>query len=116
MVIYLFKLLRLLHERIDPTVEELRKNSLTLKPKKAENISTSCVPPIGAPSWCLNQEALERFNRSSANIPVYDSDDTQDNIDNDIEDEEIQSRTNSDRRKKRKTKKKAKQNRNKKHK
>jgi hypothetical protein len=31
------------------------------------------VPPIGAPSWCLNENALERFNRSSADIP-YDHD------------------------------------------
>jgi hypothetical protein len=32
------------------------------------------VPPAGAPSWCLNREALEKFNRLTKNIPVYDYD------------------------------------------
>ena len=119
---YLFKLLRLLHDRIDPTAELLRKKPPTLKPKKADNISTSSVPPMGAPNWCLNQEALKQFNRSSVDIPVYDydtDDNHDDNTDNDIEDEdeeEIPNRTNSNRRKKRKTKKKPKQKRTKKHK
>ena len=115
-MIYLFKLLRLLHDRIGPTVELLRKKPPTLKPKKSNNISTSSLPPMSVPSWCLNQEALKRLNRSSVDIPVYDydTDDNQHNTDNDIEDEEIPNRTNSNRRKKRKTKKK--QKRNKKHK
>ena len=123
-VIYLFKLLRLLHDRIDPTVELLRKKLLTLERKKARSRGdTSRVPPIGAPSWCLNQEALERFNRSNVNILVYDddTDNIQDNCDSDNEDEindegEIPDRTNYGKRKKKKTKKKSKQKRNKKHK
>ena len=113
--------MRLLHDRIDLTVESLRKNPPILKPKKADNISTSSVPPpMGVPNWCLNQEALKQFNRSSVDIPVYDDnhdDNTDDNTDNNIEDEEeIPNRTNSNRKKKRKTKKKPKQKRAKKHK
>ncbi|GES83413.1 hypothetical protein GLOIN_2v1485488 [Rhizophagus clarus] len=106
-------LLRLLHDRIDPTVELLRKKPPTLNPKKADNISASSVPPIGAPNWCLNQESLKQFNRSSVDIPIYDYD-TDDNHDKDKE--EIPNRTNSNSRKKRKTKKNPKQKRTKNHK
>ncbi|GES87583.1 hypothetical protein GLOIN_2v1485488 [Rhizophagus clarus] len=106
-------LLRLLHDRIDPTVELLRKKPPTLNPKKADNISASSVPPMGAPNWCLNQESLKQFNRSSVDIPIYDYD-TDDNHDKDKE--EIPNRTNSNSRKKRKTKKNPKQKRTKKHK
>lgn len=119
--------MRLLHNRIDPTVELLKKKPLTLKRKRAQSSqsrhNTSNVPPIGVPSWCLNQEALERFNYSNVNIPVYDydTDNIQDNSDNDIEDEsnneeEIQNRTISSKRKKKKTKKRSNQKKNKKHK
>ncbi|GES92392.1 hypothetical protein GLOIN_2v1868150 [Rhizophagus clarus] len=106
-------LLRLLHDQIDPTVELLRKKPPTLNPKKADNISASSVPPINAPNWCLNQESLKQFNRSSVDIPIYDYD-TDDNHDKDKE--EIPNRTNSNSRKKRKTKKNPKQKRTKKHK
>ncbi|GET67297.1 hypothetical protein GLOIN_2v1868150 [Rhizophagus irregularis DAOM 181602=DAOM 197198] len=112
-------LLRLLHDRIDPTVELLKKKPLTLKRKRAQSsqsrYNTSNVPPIGVPSWCLNQDALEQFNYSNVNIPVYDyNTDDQNNSDNDIEDEnnneeEIQNRTNSSKKKKKKTKKRSNQ-------
>ena len=105
-LIYLFKLCRLLHERIDPVVELLRKKPKTLKTKRVEKYKTTTnEPPIGAPSWCLNQEALKRFNRTTNNIPVYDYDteESQDGNHNDIEDDNEE--TNSNKRK-RKTKKK----------
>jgi hypothetical protein len=77
------------------------------------------VPPIGVPSWCLNKDALERFNRSNVNIPVYDHD-TDSVQESDIEDEsndkEIPNGTNPSKKKKRKSKKSTKQKRNKKHK
>ena len=116
-VIYLFKLLRLLHDRIDPTVELLKKNPQTLKRKEADNTSTSSVPPTGAPSWCLNHEALKQFNRSSDNVPVfdYDTDEDEDNIDNYNIDDDDDEAPNPDRRKKRKKKSKKKRN-SKKHK
>jgi hypothetical protein len=66
---------------------------------------------MGAPSWCLNEEALKRFNRSSVDIPVYDydTDDTQDNTDNSSEHEGgIPNRTISNGKKRRKAKKKSK--------
>src|ERR1043166_5745652 len=86
--IYLFKLLRLLHDRIDPTVKLLRKNLSDLENNKTLRKDTSSVPPIGVPSWCLNKDALERFNRSNVNIPVYDHDtDSVQENDSDIEDE-----------------------------
>ena len=113
-VIYLFKLLRLLHDRIDPTVELLKKKPQTLKRKEADNTSTSSVPPTGAPSWCLNHEALKQFNRSSDNVPVFDYDTDEDNTDNNNIDNDEEA-PNPDRRKKRKKKSKQKRN-SKKHK
>ncbi|RIA85089.1 hypothetical protein C1645_831293 [Glomus cerebriforme] len=108
-------------EIIEEAIKE-KKNLPTLKQKRVHLDKTpASVPSIGVQSWCLNEEALKRFNRSSANIPVYDydTDDVQDNSNNNTEDkdnnrEENSNRTNS--RKKRKTKKKSKQKKNKKHK
>ena len=114
-VIYLFKLLRLLHDRIDPTVELLKKKPQTLKRKEADNTSTSSVPPTGAPSWCLNHEALKQFNRSSDNVPVFDYDTDENNTDNNNIDDDDAEAPNPDRRKKRKKKSKQKRN-SKKHK
>jgi hypothetical protein len=112
----------LLHERIDPVVELLRKKQRTLKIKRVEKYKTTTnKPPTGAPSWCLNQEALKRFNRLTNNIPVYDYDTEEsqkyDNGDhNDTEDNnEEKNRANSNKRK-RKTKKKSKKRSEKKHK
>lgn len=98
-------------------MDQLRKKPPTLERKKSRSRdNTSSVPPIGTPSWCLSQQALERFNRSNVNIPVYDcdTDNSQDNNDNDTEDEsngeeEIPNRKSSSKKKKRKTKKKSKQ-------
>lgn len=82
----------MLHDRIDPTVELLRKKQPALKCKRVQPRDETNTPPIGAPSWCLNKEALERFNRSNDNIPRYDYDtegyndsdnDTDDNDDDD---------------------------------
>ena len=113
-VIYLFKLLRLLHDRIDPTVELLKKKPQTLKRKRANSASMSSIPPKSAPSWCLTQEALKRFNRSSDDIPIYDysTDETQNHTDNNVEDEEETSIPN----RKNKRKKKSSKKRSKKHK
>jgi hypothetical protein len=108
----------LLHNRIDPTVNLLRKKPQTLKIKRVERYKTTTnEPPIGAPSWCLNQEALERFNRPTNNIPVYDCD-TEENqehynsnhSDTEDDDNEERNRVNSNKRK-RKNKKKSKHKR-----
>jgi hypothetical protein len=121
-LIYLFKLWRLLHDRINPTVETLRKQPQTgkLKLKRVQRCkTTTSLPPMGAPSWCLNREALERFNRPTNNIPVYDYDTDEDIQEHDYSghdtDNEDKNRANSNK-KKRKNKKKSKQKKGKKHK
>ncbi|PKY56567.1 hypothetical protein RhiirA4_476958 [Rhizophagus irregularis] len=74
----------LLHKRIDPTVNFLRKKQPNLKRKSVQvDKNPASVPPIGAPSWCLNEDALKKFNRRTDNIPIYDYD-TEDH-DNDSE-------------------------------
>lgn len=100
----------MLHERIDPAVELLRKKPITLKIKRVEKYkSTTNEPPIGAPSWCLNQEALERFNRLTNNITVYDYD-TEDNSNhNDTEDDNEEANFNKRKRKNQKKSKKRKE-------
>jgi hypothetical protein len=52
------------------------------------------MPPIGAPNWCLNTEALRKLGRSTDNIPNYDPEgEGDDNVEdrlldyNDIDDE-----------------------------
>ena len=71
---------------MDPTVELLRKKEPILKRKRTNKDKTTSVPPIGAPSWCLNEEALRRLGRSADNIQNYDlEDDDIDDID-DIDD------------------------------
>ena len=67
---------------------------LQANPESQRKIDTTSAPPIGAPSWCLNQDALERFNRSNDNIPIYDQDtDSVQESDNDIEHESNDNRT-----------------------
>src|SRR5690349_6475285 len=78
-LIYLFKLQHLLHNRIDPTVQLMKKNQPQLKYKRAQEDQTTSVPPSGTPSWYLNGEALEKFNRETDNIPIYDYDTNEDN-------------------------------------
>lgn len=98
----------MLHDRIDPTVEQLRKKQSTLKQKRIQRDKTTSVPPIGAPSWCLNREALRKFNRSVENIPIYDYDTDEEDIqdqDLNVDTEDNSNRDNSSERKKRKTKK-----------
>lgn len=115
-LIYLFKLRHLLHDRIEPTVEKLRKKPQTLNIKRVQRYKTTSVPPIGAPNWCLNEEALRRFNRSTRNIPIYDYDTDQDD-DNDSYHNNTENENESRENKKRKNKKKSKkQKKAKKHK
>jgi hypothetical protein len=73
-LLYLYKLKHLLHNRIDQTVEMLRTKPLTIKRKRANKDKTISAPPIKTTSWCLSTEALEKFGRSTDNIPNYDPD------------------------------------------
>ncbi|GET51986.1 hypothetical protein GLOIN_2v1792247 [Rhizophagus irregularis DAOM 181602=DAOM 197198] len=108
------ELQRLLHDRIDPMVELLRKKPPNLKCKRVlDKTEIASVPPAGAPSWCLNRKALEKFNRLTKNIPVYDYDTDesiiQDNngADDDV-DNNVVNNKNNNKRKKKKNKSKSK--------
>src|SRR5437667_3918456 len=83
---YLFKLKRLLHYRVNPTVQLLQKKESIFKQKRANRNKTNNVPPIGASSWCLSIEALEKFGRPTDNVPNYDPEGEDEDIE-DIEDE-----------------------------
>ena len=83
------QLQRLLHNRIDLTVEELRKKPLIKKFKRVQRYkSTTSVPPVGTPNWCLNEQALKKFNRSINETPIYDH-----NTDQDDENDEYHNNT-----------------------
>jgi hypothetical protein len=106
----------LLHDRIDPTVELLRKKQNLKKCKRVEVDKAASMPPAGAPSWCLNREALEKFNRSTENIPLYDYDtDTDESViqdhngtDDDVDNDAVNDKNHK--RKKKKNKSKSKKN------
>ena len=65
---------------------------------------------MGAPSWCLNRKALEKFNRLTDDIPIYNDEDIQEHDDsyhndtendneNDNENDENRANSNKKRRK-----------------
>ncbi|GET67395.1 hypothetical protein GLOIN_2v1488788 [Rhizophagus irregularis DAOM 181602=DAOM 197198] len=98
----------------------LRKKPPNLKCKRVlDKTETATVPPAGAPSWCLNREALEKFNCLTKNIPVYDYDTDesiiQDNngADDDV-DNNVVNNKNNNKRKKKKNKSKSKNKKSKK--
>ncbi|POG57100.1 hypothetical protein GLOIN_2v1849195 [Rhizophagus irregularis DAOM 181602=DAOM 197198] len=69
----------LLHDWIDPTVEKLRKKPRILKIKRVQRCkTTTSMPPVDTPNWCLTDEVLKRFNRSTNEIPTYDYNTDQD--------------------------------------
>ena len=107
----------------------LRKKQPNLKCKRVQRDKTISAPPIGVPSWCLNREALEKFNRIADDIPVYDYNDTDEDIqdddnnsnkDTDNDDDNNNDLNNENRGKRKKSKKslkrKLKQKKDKKHK
>ena len=71
---------------MNPTVQLLRKKESIFKQKRANRNKTNNVPPIGAPSWCLSIETLEKFGRPTDNVPNYDPEGEDEDIE-DIEDE-----------------------------
>jgi hypothetical protein len=57
----------------------LRKKKPNLKQKRVLGDKNPGVsPPVGAPSWCLNKDALRKFNHPTENIPIYDNTEDQD--------------------------------------
>ena len=95
-LIYLFKLKHLLHNRIDPTVELLRKKPPSLNRKRKQEDKINTIPPIGAPSWCLNNMALIKFGRETDNILSYDHNSDEEDQDEDIQDHNTDSNDNSE--------------------
>lgn len=83
---YILQLKKLLHKRIDPTIE------VVCKPTNAERVQkdrirserykqnkTEAEIPKGAPIWTLSREALEHLNWVNRDIPIYDPDEEDDN-------------------------------------
>jgi hypothetical protein len=62
----------------------LKTKQATLKYKRIDGyVQETGMPPKGAPSWCLNKVALERLNRSTEKVPIYDRDSENDSYNGD---------------------------------
>ena len=59
-----------------------------MKTKRVPQRCKTSTPPAGAPNWCLNTEALRKFNRLTNNIPLYDYDTEEDDHSNNSENNE----------------------------
>jgi len=94
----------------------MRTKQPTLRRRRVQiDKNTASVPPIGAPSWCLNDEALRKFNRSDEDIPDYDYNTEDHNNSNiDSENDTPNDSENRVRKKKKKTKRKRKSKKSKK--
>ena len=110
----------MLHFRIDPTVEMLRR-----KPKKSTkekirsprymlNNEKSQIP-ADAPIWTLNRAALRHLNWEDKEIPIYDpeSDDGDDDNNDDNDNNAETSRSGRKRKRKEKKNKKSKKSKKK---
>ncbi|CAB4482283.1 unnamed protein product [Rhizophagus irregularis] len=64
------------------------------------------MPPVDTPNWCLTDEALKRFNRSTNEIPTYDY-----NTDQDEESDEYHNDEYENKKRKNKKNKKSKKRR-----
>lgn len=89
-----------------------------MKTKRVLQRCKTSTPPAGAPNWCLNTEALRKFNRSTNNIPLYDYDTEEDDHSNNSENNENResSENRENRENTRKRKKNSKQKKRKNHK
>jgi hypothetical protein len=94
----------------------MRKKQPILKRKRVQTDKNTSVPPIGVPSWCLNEIALRKLNRTDRDIPIYDnSDDSDDENDNsDDERRRDESRERGNKKKRKKSSKKSKKKKSKK--
>jgi hypothetical protein len=73
----------------------MRTKQQKLKCKRVQRVKTTdSMPPIGAPSWCLSTEALEKLGRDTNNIPSYECD--SDEEDGDIQNRNTDSNNNSE--------------------
>ncbi|CAG8823949.1 35835_t:CDS:2, partial [Gigaspora margarita] len=92
-------LLNLLHNQINPVVELLCKKLPTLRRLRITSqkyIQQACFPPYGAPTWCLTNEALKKLNFPIENIPIYNSEKSNEGNNNNEDDDNNGSNDNSD--------------------
>ena len=83
----------------------LRSKPITSRRKRVDvNKNPLGVPPIGAPSWCLNEEALRKFGRPTNNIPIYDHN-TDSDHDSNTSNDEISREGDNEKKKRKKSKK-----------
>ena len=88
----------------------MKKKQSQLKYKRAQEDQTTSVSPISTPSWCLNKEALDKFNCATDNILIYNYDIDEDNEEdygnksNNTEEDDDLDEENFGKRKKNKTK------------
>ena len=95
-------------------VELLRKKQPNLKCRRIQrDKNPASVSPSGAPSWYLTKEALEKYNRSIENVPVYDYDTDHNSHDDSENDEESRKNARESRENARKRKKSSRQKRKK---
>ena len=73
-----------------------------MKTKRVLQRCKTSTPPASAPNWCLNTEALRKFNRSTNNIPLYDYDSEEDDHSNNSENNENRESGNRENTRKRK--------------
>jgi hypothetical protein len=57
--------------------------------RRVQTDKSAIAPPIGVPSWCLNESALKKLNRSNRDVRIYDYDTDDRNNDSDDENEDI---------------------------
>ncbi|RIB24222.1 hypothetical protein C2G38_2285190 [Gigaspora rosea] len=84
---------------IQKIVELLRKKQPALKRLRITSqkyIQQTCFPPFGTPTWCLTNEALKKLNFPIENIPIYDSEKSNEGNDNNEDDDNNDSDDNSD--------------------
>ncbi|CAB4481132.1 unnamed protein product [Rhizophagus irregularis] len=102
----------LLHDRIDLTVEKLTKKPRILKIKRVQRCkTTTSMPPVDTPNWCLTDEALKRFNHSTNEIPTYDYNTDQDEESDEYHNDEYENKKTKNKKNK-KSKKKGKKHKN----
>ncbi|GBC17832.2 hypothetical protein GLOIN_2v1884425 [Rhizophagus irregularis DAOM 181602=DAOM 197198] len=86
-------LLCLLYDQIDLTVEKLMKKPRILKIKRVQKCkTTTSMPPVDIQNWCLTDETLKRFNRSTNEIPTYNYNTDQDEENDEYHNDEYENK------------------------
>ncbi len=114
---------KLLHVRIDPIVEKLRRRQNKNKKNKIRSPKYTLgyekiQIPVDAPIWTINQAALKYLNMDNKVVPTYDpeseDDNDDDNGDDDDDDDDGNSNVGTSRSSKKRKRKERKEKKNKK--